>query len=103
MNKIIGGVETTVLRRHCFGSVIYVYVSIHSFISSFKYLCAGRGQNGVLLRARLIKLSKRAPAKPKCPCLSLGDSLRLTYVMSMGAKKKKILIEVSFQTPLTPK
>lgn len=54
MDRIVGGMEALVLRIQYLGSFIYVYVEIrflfphsfphpstHSFISSFKHLCAG--------------------------------------------------------------
>lgn len=64
MERIVGGVEAIVLRIQYLGSFIYVYVEIikfpfiHSFLHSNIYVLAR--ENGVLLRARLMKLNKRA-------------------------------------------
>lgn len=65
MERIVGGVKAIVLRIQYLGSFIYVYVEmikfpfIHSFLHSNIYVLAIR-ENGVLLRARLMKLNKRA-------------------------------------------
>ena len=73
MDRIAGGMEALALSIQYLGSFIYVYVEImrflfphsfphpstHSFISSFKHLCAGHREKAVLWRARLMKLNKR--------------------------------------------
>lgn len=80
----------------------HLRVRFHSFIRSFLHsnTYVSHRQNGVLLRARLTKPNKRATAKPRCPCLSLEDSLRLTYVVTVGEEKeekKKNLLELTLK------
>lgn len=95
MDKIIGGVEATVLRSHSLGRVIYMHVEIikFPFIHSFLFFHPNiyvlvKRENKALLRARFMKPNKKATAKPSCTCLGVEDSLWLAYIMIMGAERR---------------